>query len=79
MARKRCDAGECQRFDLERRVALLEKALKPFSVYAEKRDAQPLIGMGETVHSIHFGSPHAAEITMEHCRAARELLKATDQ
>lgn len=58
----------------QKRIKELEIALMPFAVYATHRDAQPLRGMGDVVHAIHTGTPHAAEITMGHVREARRLL-----
>lgn len=57
------------------RIAALEEALKPFAIYAEKRKAQPLLGLGNTIHLIHPGTEHEAELTMEHCEKALALFK----
>jgi hypothetical protein len=52
--------------------------LRPFAVYAEKRDAMPLKGLGDSVHLIHASTPHQAEITMYHVRSAAKFLKALE-
>lgn len=66
-----CAAAEAV---LGRRIAELEDALRPFAVYAAKRDEMPMLGLGDSVHMIHGGTEHEMEITMQHCREARRLL-----
>lgn len=61
-------------FAAQKRIQELEAALRPFADYAAKRDAAPLVGMGDSVHCIHTGTEHEAEITLTHCRHARQLL-----
>jgi hypothetical protein len=56
------------------RVKELEAALRPFANYAEKRDAKPLRGIGDSIHCIHTGTEYEAEITLTHCRHARQIL-----
>ncbi len=53
----------------------LAEALMPFVKYLKAREARPLLGLGDAVHSIHMGTEFAAEITMDDIRAAREALK----
>lgn len=53
-------------------LARLEKlervaeAVEPLADYARKRKASPLVGLGKSVHSIHAGTEHEAEITTDH-------------
>lgn len=58
----------------EARVEELEAALEPFARYARSRDAMPLRGLGDSIHHIHPGDEHEAELTMEHVRRAAALL-----
>lgn len=60
---------------LRSRVAKLEAALRPFAKYARARAAQPLRGLGDTIHLIHPGSPHEAELTLTDCNAALAALE----
>jgi hypothetical protein len=57
------------------RISQLEDALRPFAVYAAKRDEMPMSTLGDSVHTIHGGTEHEAAITLTHCRRARELLE----
>lgn len=72
--------GECQvcgsraPVDMASRIAELEAALRPFAIYAAKRDEMPMRGLGDSVHRIHGGTEHETEITMQHCREARRVL-----
>ena len=63
---------------LRRENAALRTALAPFAKYAERRNAYPLRGLGDVIHSIHAGSlDKEAELTLTDCRRARAVLGTT--
>ncbi len=51
--------------------------LKPFAVYAEKRDAMPMIGAGDTISQIHPNTVWEAELVIGDCRRACAFLDRT--
>lgn len=63
-----------ERDKLKERVAKLEAALRPFAIYAAKRNEMPMLGIGDSAHCIHGGTAHETEITLSHCQEALRLL-----
>lgn len=61
--------------DQTRRIRALEQALRPFAAYAKSRREQPLIGLGDIIHTIHPGTQWEAEITLRHCMTAEKALE----
>lgn len=59
-------------------VRELAEALEPFAFYVSQFNRRPMLGVGYTIHSIHYGSEYAAEITRSQCEVARQLLARPD-
>lgn len=60
---------------LEGRVRALEDALRPFALFAERFDANPLRGISDTLYGIHGGCEgKEAELRLSDCRNARAAL-----
>jgi hypothetical protein len=55
---------------MKKRISDLEAALKPFAVYAERRLAMPVLGLGDSIHTIHGGTEWEGEIKFSSCLAA---------
>lgn len=52
----------------------MREALEPFAKYAEVRERQPMLGLGDDIHVIHSGTDHECAISLSHCKAARAAL-----
>lgn len=58
----------------------LLEALRPFAAYADARDRQPLLGLGNSIHVIHAGTEFEFELKLSDCYAARAAIaKAEDE
>ena len=65
-----------EKIELERRLASAVEALRPFALFAEKWDAQPLRNIDDEFYSIHTGTQWAASLRLGDCRKARTALAA---
>lgn len=55
-------------------IEKLVSAAEPLAHYSKMRDAKPINGMDDAIHSIHVGTDWEAEITQSQLRALREAL-----
>lgn len=61
--------------ELQKQVALLTAALRPFAAFGKAFDAKPMLGIADEVYAIHTGTQWAASLRLSDCRRAQTLIK----
>lgn len=54
-------------------------AAKPLAHYSRMRDAKPMNGMDDAIHSIHVGTEWEAEVTQSQLRGLSEALAKLEE
>lgn len=56
-------------------IKVLADVLEPFAKYAARREAKPLKGLGDEIHTIHFNTEWEATIRLSDCHKAIAALR----